>query len=53
VGWIVHSGAGMSLIAGLLGIASVLWWQSLEEEKLVAEYEREYKAYRKGKWFYA
>src|SRR5512133_87450 len=38
LGWIVRCGAGMSLIAGIFAIASVLWWRSLEEEKLVAEY---------------
>jgi protein-S-isoprenylcysteine O-methyltransferase Ste14 len=44
-------GAFINLIAGLLGIASILWWRSLEEEKLIAEYLEEYKEYRKSTWF--
>ncbi len=49
-GWILYSGAGMSLIAGVVSIACVLWWARLEEAKLIEVYGEEYREYRKRTW---
>lgn len=48
-GWILRSGAGLSLIVGVVSIGCVLWWARLEDEKLIEVYGEEYREYRKRK----
>jgi protein-S-isoprenylcysteine O-methyltransferase Ste14 len=47
LGWITASGAMMSLIAGVVSIACVLYWARLEEVKLTEAYGDGYREYQK------
>jgi protein-S-isoprenylcysteine O-methyltransferase Ste14 len=49
-GWVIRCGAAASLVAAILAIASILYWERLEEEKLEADYGEEYRTYRKATW---
>ncbi len=51
VGWATFHGAAVSLLPGLLGIASVLYWRHLEEQRLESVYGESYRAYRRSTWF--
>ena len=51
VGWGVYNGAAVSLFAGCVGIANVLYWRWLEDTALEARYGEMYREYRKGTWF--
>jgi protein-S-isoprenylcysteine O-methyltransferase Ste14 len=51
VGWSVYHGAVLSLGIGALGIASVLWWRRLEEERLEVQFGISYREYRLTTWF--
>jgi protein-S-isoprenylcysteine O-methyltransferase Ste14 len=51
MGWVIYFGAAVSFLVGLAGVGSILFWQRLEEEKLVACYSEVYQKYRKGTWF--
>ncbi len=51
VGWAAFHGAAVSVLPGLLGIASVQHWRWLEERKLEATYGDRYRAYRRSTWF--
>lgn len=50
-GWAIYQGAGISLIAGLVGIGNVIYWRHLEELKLEACYGDVYRNYRRKTWF--
>jgi protein-S-isoprenylcysteine O-methyltransferase Ste14 len=51
IGWVIYSGALVSLVAGLVGIGNILFWRQLEEEQLGARYGERYQEYRQGTWF--
>jgi protein-S-isoprenylcysteine O-methyltransferase Ste14 len=51
LGWTIFWGAMLSLIIGILCIANILYWRSLEEKKLVSVYGEVYKEYRVRTWF--
>ena len=51
VGWSVYHGALASLLTGLAGIGSILYWRRLEEQNLEAKYGERYRVYRKQTWF--
>jgi protein-S-isoprenylcysteine O-methyltransferase Ste14 len=51
VGGAAFHGAAVSLLPGLLGIASVQHWRHLEELKLERVYGEAYRAYRSTTWF--
>lgn len=50
VGWSVYHEALWCMVAGLAGIASVLFWRWLEDEDLTARYGDTYRAYRAQTW---
>lgn len=51
LGWSIYHGAIVSLVAGLVGIRSVLNWRQLEDEDLEKRYGHMYREYRAGTWF--
>lgn len=51
VGWVVYHGAVVSLSAGLVGIANILWWRRLEEDNLLAQLGEAYRQCRLRTWF--
>ena len=51
MGWVIYYGAVVSLVVGLVCIANILYWQRLEEEKLVSDFGEDYRRYRLGTWF--
>jgi len=51
LGWSIGHDAGASLILGLVGIASVLWWRRLEEGNLEMQFGDRYPQYRRATWF--
>jgi protein-S-isoprenylcysteine O-methyltransferase Ste14 len=51
VGWAAFHGAAVSVVPGLLGIASVQHWRHLEERTLESAYGDAYRAYRRRTWF--
>jgi protein-S-isoprenylcysteine O-methyltransferase Ste14 len=51
LGWSTYHAAGVSLIAGIFGIANVLFWRGLEDKALLALWGDRYAEYRKGTWF--
>jgi protein-S-isoprenylcysteine O-methyltransferase Ste14 len=51
IGWVIYSGAVVSLIVGLVGVGNILLWRRLEEEKLDECYGEVYQKYRQGTWF--
>ncbi len=51
LGWAVYNGAIFSLIPGIIGIANVLYWRSLEEAEMKALYGETYTAYSNRTWF--
>ena len=50
-GWSVFHGASVGIIAGLPGIASILWWRHLEDRRLTVQFGSAYGEYRKQTWF--
>ncbi len=50
-GWAVYHGAVVSLLAGLVGIGNILYWQRMEEQALESQYGAAYRAYRQRTWF--
>ncbi len=51
VGWSLYHGAMVSLVIGLPGIASVLWWRKLEDARLRKQFGEAYERYRLATWF--
>ena len=51
VGWSVYNGAMASFMAGLIGIANILYWQHLEDNHLLATFGEKYLHYRQHTWF--
>ncbi len=51
VGWGVYHGAILSLGFGLIGIANVLWWRHLEDDRLEAQFGSAFHQYRLTTWF--
>ncbi len=51
LGWGIYNGAGVSLIAGIVGIGNVLYWRGLEEADLESRYGDVYRVYRRKTWF--
>ena len=51
LGWAVYHCAIISLVAGLVGIGNIIYWQRLEEEELASRYGEIYREYRMGTWF--
>jgi protein-S-isoprenylcysteine O-methyltransferase Ste14 len=51
LGWIIYHGAMVSAAIGTIGIASILFWRSIEEEKLHVQFGKDYDRYKKGTWF--
>ena len=51
MGWVMYHGAIISLVPGLAGIVSILYWQRLEEASLELRYGETYRRYRAGTWF--
>jgi protein-S-isoprenylcysteine O-methyltransferase Ste14 len=51
LGWSIAHAAGASVALGLIGVASVLWWRSLEERRLEAQFGDKYRQYRRTTWF--
>jgi protein-S-isoprenylcysteine O-methyltransferase Ste14 len=51
LGWSIYHGAIASLAVGLVGIANILYWRRLEEERLLARYGDTYRNYRMKTWF--
>lgn len=50
-GWVIYSGAVVSLFVGLVGIGTILFWRRLEEDKLGESYGEVYQKYRQRTWF--
>ncbi len=50
-GWAVYHGAAVSLLAGVLGIANILYWRRLEDAAMESRWGDLYREYRKGTWF--
>ncbi len=50
-GWAIYHGAVISLFAGLVGVANILYWRRLEERDLKTHYGEVYLEYRKKTWF--
>ena len=46
VGWSVYHSAAISLVAGFVGIANIVFWGRLEEERLLSLYGERYLQYR-------
>jgi protein-S-isoprenylcysteine O-methyltransferase Ste14 len=51
LGWSLYHGAAFSVIPGLLGIGSILYWRRLEEHDLESRYGDDYRHYRARSWF--
>lgn len=51
LGWAVYHSAGISLIAGLVGIGNIMFWRHTEEVDLAHTYGNAYLQYRKQTWF--
>lgn len=51
LGWSVYHGAYVSLVIGVPGIISILWWRRLEEMRLEAQFGGDYREYRLTSWF--
>jgi protein-S-isoprenylcysteine O-methyltransferase Ste14 len=51
VGWSIYHDGFISLVIGLVGIASVLWWRHLEEKRLAIQFGSSYRQYRLTTWF--
>ena len=51
LGWSIYHGAAFSVIPGLLGIGSILYWRRLEEHDLESRYGEAYRSYRTRSWF--
>jgi len=50
-GWVVRSGAAVSLVVALVCIGNILYWRRLEETALESQYGEDYRRYRRGTWF--
>ncbi len=50
-GWIINSGAAVTLLAGIFGIINILYWRNLEERNLESVYGDNYRKYREKTWF--
>jgi protein-S-isoprenylcysteine O-methyltransferase Ste14 len=51
LGWSAYRGAPASLVGGLLGLLSIVWWRRLEEGELQSRYGQAYAQYRARTWF--
>jgi protein-S-isoprenylcysteine O-methyltransferase Ste14 len=51
VGWSIYHGALVSMVIGLIGIASASWWRGLEETRLEKQFGDAYEHYRRTTWF--
>lgn len=51
IGWIIFHGAMISAAIGIIGIASILYWRSIEEAKLRVQFGEDYRRYKKVSWF--
>jgi protein-S-isoprenylcysteine O-methyltransferase Ste14 len=51
LGFSLYHGAFISFIIGLFGIANILYWRQLEEDKLESIYGEEYLLLRNRTWF--
>lgn len=45
LGWGIHLGATVSLIAGFVGIGFILYWRHLEEVRLMTRFGDDYRRY--------
>lgn len=50
-GWALYHGAVISMMVGLAGIGSILWWQNLEDASLEARFGDAFRKYRHSTWF--
>lgn len=50
-GWLLFFGAIASTFAGVIAIANILYWRSLEEQKLLHDYGPDFREYQKRSWF--
>ena len=51
LGWSIAHDAGASVLIGLVGSGSVLWWRHLEERRLEQQFGDRYLQYRRATWF--
>jgi len=51
IGWAIYHEALWSLLAGMAGIGSVIFWRWLEDEDLTVRYGDSYRTYRRKTWF--
>jgi len=51
LGWALYNGAIFSLIPGIIGIANILYWRSLEDAEMKARYGKTYTTYSNRTWF--
>jgi protein-S-isoprenylcysteine O-methyltransferase Ste14 len=51
LGWSIYHSAIASLAVGMIGIANILYWRSLEEARLLESYGEVYRQYRVTTWF--
>jgi protein-S-isoprenylcysteine O-methyltransferase Ste14 len=51
LGWAVYHGALISLVVGLSGIGSVLYWKKMEEASMEERFGEAYREYRESTWF--
>lgn len=51
LGWSLFHGAVISFVAGVIGIANVVFWRGLEDQALTTRYGDVFKEYRKRTWF--
>lgn len=51
LGWALYHGAIFSLSPGIIGIANILYWRSLEDTEMKASYGETYITYSNRTWF--
>ena len=50
-GWPLFHGAALTLVVGLAGLASILYWRKLEDDHLSQSFGEAYRQYRSRTWF--
>lgn len=51
MGWIIFQGGMISAAIGIIGIANILYWRSIEEANLHVQFGEDYRRYKKATWF--
>jgi protein-S-isoprenylcysteine O-methyltransferase Ste14 len=51
MGWIIFTGAIVSMLIGIAGISCILFWRRIEEQNLNKQFGAAYQRYKKQTWF--